>query len=65
MRSFNYDMYKWIIDLFHLPRSITGKGTVDTLNYLKKINKNLKIISFNSGKKVFDWTIPLEWEIKD
>ncbi len=65
MRSFNYDMYKWIIDLFHLPRSITGKGTIDTLNYLKKINKNLKIISFNSGEKVFDWTIPLEWEIKD
>ena len=50
MRSFNYDMYKWIIDLFHLPRSITGKGTIDTLNYLKKSNKNLKIISFNSGK---------------
>ena len=25
----------------------------------------LKILSINSGKKVFDWTVPNEWEIKD
>ena len=36
-----------------------------TIRYLQRINSNLKIISFNSGKKVFDWVIPKEWNIKD
>ena len=46
-------------------RSLTGKGNYKTLKILKTINKDLKILSFKSGKKVFDWKIPLEWNIKD
>ncbi len=61
----NFPMLKWAKELFPLCRSLTGEGTKKTLRYFKLINKEFKIITFNSGKKVFDWTIPLEWNIKD
>ena len=32
---------------------------------LKNICKNLKLKSYPSNLKVFDWKIPLEWQIKD
>ena len=46
-------------------RSILGKGNLKTLKILKSINKKLKITSFKSGSKVYDWKIPKEWNIKD
>ena len=58
-------MILWMKDLWHYPRSLTGHGTRKTLNYLKNINPDLNIYSFNSGKKVFDWEIPDEWNIYD
>jgi len=60
-----YPMLKWAKELFPLCRSITGNGTRSTLNYFKKINKEFKILKFKTGKKVFDWVIPQEWNIKD
>ncbi len=60
-----YTMIKWAKDLFPLCRSLTGEGTRKTLNYFKNLNKEFKIIKFKSGKKVFDWEIPLEWNISD
>ena len=59
------NMLKWAKDLFPICRSITGSGTRRTLNYFKRINPEFKTIKFSSGKKVFDWVIPLEWNIKD
>ena len=53
-------MMLWLKDLFPICRSLTGRGTYETIRYLQRINSNLKIISFNSGKKVFDWVIPKE-----
>ena len=44
---------------------MSGRGTRETLKEVKKIIPNLKIKSFKSGKKVFDWKIPLEWEVKN
>ena len=61
----HYPMLKWAKELFPFCRSLTGKGLRETIFYLKKINFNLKILSFKSGKKVFDWKIPDEWNIKD
>ena len=58
-------MIKWAKDLFPLCRSLTGKGTQKTLRYFKKINPEFKILAFKSGIKVFDWTIPNEWNITD
>ncbi len=65
--SKNYSklMIKWAKDLYPLCRSLTGSGTLKTLHYFKKIHKDLIIISFKSGTKVFDWRIPLEWKITD
>ena len=50
--------------LFPLCRSLTGYGNVETLQILKKYEKFLKIKKFSSGKKVYDWTVPLEWRLK-
>ena len=58
-------MFKWIKDLFPICRSLTGEGTRKTLLYFEKINPELKRIKFKSGLKVFDWIVPLEWNIKD
>ena len=51
--------------LWPLNRSLTGRGNVLTLKILKKYYSGLKIKKFKSGTKVFDWTVPLEWNIKD
>ena len=61
----HYPMIKWAKKLFSFCRSITGQGLRDTIYYLRKINSDLKILSFKSGRKVFDWKIPNEWNIKD
>tara|TARA_B100000989_G_scaffold290507_1_gene263750 strand:+ start:2998 stop:4353 length:1356 start_codon:yes stop_codon:yes gene_type:complete len=58
-------MYTEIKQLFPINRSLTGNGNRKTLRSLKKICKQLKILEFSSGKKVFDWTIPPEWNVKD
>ncbi len=52
--------------IFPICRSITGKGTLKTLTEIKKKHlKNLEIKKISSGKKVFDWKIPQEWNIND
>ena len=56
-------IYNLAKELWPLHRSITGLGVRKTLKILKKKNNLLKIKSFPSGKKVFDWIIPAEWEI--
>ena len=51
--------------LFGICRSITGLGIKKTLRLIQKKYKNLRIINFKSGQKVFDWEIPKEWNIYD
>ncbi len=58
-------MLKWAKTLFPICRSLTGKGTQTTLRFFKKINNEFKLIKFKSGTKVFDWKIPLEWNIRN
>ena len=55
----------WAKTIFSYNRSLTGEGVRKTLNFFKRINPELKILSFKSGSKCFDWTVPDEWEIKD
>jgi aminopeptidase-like protein len=58
-------MYAWAKELFPLHRSLTGKGNLQTLQYIQAIIPNLKIKSVKSGVRCFDWVIPPEWEVQD
>ena len=49
--------------LFPLNRSITGKGYQQSLKIISELIP-LKKINFKSGKKIFDWKIPLEWNVE-
>ena len=50
-------------ELYPIHRSITGDGVRKTLDLIKE-KVPLKKKFFKSGKKVFDWIIPEEWNIK-
>lgn len=58
------EMYRMVFDLYPICRSITGDGVRETLQYIKKIVP-LEIHEIPSGTKVFDWSIPIEWNIRD
>ena len=51
--------------VFFINRSITGKGTYNTLKIFANEFDNFKIKQFKSGSKVFDWVVPSEWNIDD
>lgn len=50
--------------LFPLCRSLSGNGVRETFEILREIIP-LEIHEIPSGKKVFDWTVPKEWNIRD
>ena len=49
--------------LFPINRSLTGRGVRKTLKIIKNEFPSLNIKKIRSGKKVFDWKIPAEWNI--
>lgn len=50
--------------LFPILRSITGEGYRQSFEIFSKYFK-FKKFKYPSGKKVFDWTVPKEWQIND
>ena len=58
------EMYQLMYELYPICRSITGNGVRQTLNILRK-DIPLTVHEVASGTKVFDWTVPKEWNIKD
>lgn len=58
------NLIKFCEDLYKIPRSLTGRGVVKTLEYIQDIIP-IKIKQVKSGTKVFDWTVPPEWNIND
>ncbi len=62
--SIEEEMSGLMEDLYPLCRSITGRGTVETLLYLQQLIP-LAIKRIPTGTQVFDWQIPKEWNIRD
>jgi len=58
------EMFELMAKLYPICRSISGDGVRETLQILKKFI-NLQINEVPTGTKIFDWTIPKEWNIKD
>ena len=58
------EMYNLLKNLFPICRSITGNGVRETLRLIKE-HIPIKIREVPSGTKVFDWTVPKEWNIRD
>ncbi|MEG2440393.1 MAG: DUF4910 domain-containing protein [Acetivibrio sp.] len=59
------EMYEIVKQLFPICRSITGDGVRETLSVLKNCCNEIKVCEVPSGTKVFDWTVPKEWNIRD
>lgn len=53
-----------IVELYPICRSITGEGVRDTLRLIQK-RIPLELREVPSGTNVFDWTVPLEWNVSD
>ena len=56
-------MHNLLIKLFPICRSITGNGVRETLEIIKNDILPMTLYEIPSGTKVFDWTIPKEWNI--
>jgi aminopeptidase-like protein len=60
-----FDMYNWAKELFPINRSITGNGTRSTLRFFQDIVPEMEIFEVPSGSRVFDWTVPKEWNVRE
>jgi aminopeptidase-like protein len=59
------EIHQFAKELWPINRSITGEGTRETLKRISKHIPKLNISSIPSGTKVFDWTVPKEWDVKE
>lgn len=63
-RDLGKSMFELIKILYPICRSITGEGNRMTLRIIRGLIP-VEIKEVPSGTKVFDWTVPKEWNIKD
>lgn len=58
------EMFELVSELYPICRSITGDGVRRSLEILKR-RIPLETHEVPTGTKIFDWTVPKEWNIKD
>src|SRR5215208_4514025 len=58
------EMFELVRQLYPICRSITGNGVRETLRVLQG-HIPLNIQEVPTGKQVFDWTVPKEWNVRD
>ena len=58
-------IYNLAKKLWPINRSLTGNGVRESLRIIKELIPELNIHEVPSGKKVYDWTIPNEWNVKE
>jgi aminopeptidase-like protein len=58
------EMYERIERLYPICRSITGDGVRKTLRLIGE-ELDLQVREVPSGTRIFDWTVPQEWNIRD
>ena len=63
--NFSEQIYNLAKKLWPINRSITGDGVRETLSIIQKDVPELKVFEISSGTKVFDWTVPKEWKVRD
>lgn len=56
-------MHRFASRIWSLNRSLTGNGVRQTLSAIQEEVSELKVLKYKSGKKVFDWKIPNEWNV--
>ena len=57
-------LHAFATELYPICRSITGHGVRETLQRVRK-HIPLTVHEVPSGARVFDWEVPLEWNIED
>jgi aminopeptidase-like protein len=58
------DMHALAAELYPVPASLTGEGPREILKRLGR-RIPLEICEVPSGARVFDWTVPQEWNVRD
>jgi aminopeptidase-like protein len=58
------EIFRLIDELYPLCRSITGDGLRKTIDILRR-HIPLEFHEVPTGTRVFDWTVPKEWNIRD
>ncbi|HXY51069.1 MAG TPA: DUF4910 domain-containing protein [Terriglobales bacterium] len=64
VKGLGLELHQFAAELYPICRSITGDGIRRTLGSIQE-RIPLQIVAVRSGTKVFDWTVPKEWNIRD
>lgn len=64
LKKIGTETYELMKKLYPICRSLTGNGVRESLKIIQEIIP-IEIFEIPSGTKVFDWTIPKEWNVFD